>query len=288
MLPCIVSDAGVARAGGAPLDHRPSRRVGARGRQQPGGIRAGGLAGADCIEFDVRRTRERRADRVPRRPRRGRARGANSRARRSPGARRRQPPLLDEVFELAAGRVRIDVELKEDGYVDEVVALIAERFAPPEVIVTSFLDAVIARVKVARAGDPHRAAARCGPAGARRLRTRVSELRPSPGRRPAAPITWRRTTRSRVSARSRGRPPPDCPALVWTVNRSEPLARADRRPARRRDHHERPRPRRWSCAGRRADARRQAATQDSPRGSPSPYRSRHGSTSSSASSTRTS
>ena len=61
--------------------------------------------------------------------------------------RRRVPPLLAEVLELAEGRVRIDVELKEDGYVERVLALVGERFTAPEVIVTSFLDPVIARVK---------------------------------------------------------------------------------------------------------------------------------------------
>jgi glycerophosphoryl diester phosphodiesterase len=52
-----------------------------------------------------------------------------------------RPPLLAEVLSWARGRVGLDVELKEDGYVDQVAALLAD-FAAAEIelIVTSFVD----------------------------------------------------------------------------------------------------------------------------------------------------
>ena len=60
----------------------------------------------------------------------------------------RRPPLLAEVLGWAADRrIGLDVELKEDGYVDEVAELLSE-FASGggELIVSSFIDPVLARV----------------------------------------------------------------------------------------------------------------------------------------------
>ena len=176
--------------------------------------------GADAIEFDVRRTREdelivfhdARVAGVP----------VARLSRSEIGARRHLPPLLSEVLELAAGRVRIDVELKEDGYVDRVVALIGERFAAPEVIVTSFLDPVVKRVKEL---EP---AIRTGlllgmDRPAQRLRARPAERRPV-ARAQACGVDYiaphhalaRLGTLARAAAAG-------LPALVWTVNRSDHL-----------------------------------------------------------------
>ncbi len=176
------------------------------------------MQGADLIEFDVRRTRDdelivfhdARVGGVP----------VGQLTREDIARRRRQPPLLSEVLALAAGRVRIDVELKEDGYVERVVADIGERFAASEVIVTSFLDPVVARVKEL---EP---ALRTGlllgvdraPHG---LRTRLSELRPV-ARAEACRADYvaphhaliRLGTLARAAAAG-------LPALVWTVDRSE-------------------------------------------------------------------
>jgi glycerophosphoryl diester phosphodiesterase len=59
------------------------------------------------------------------------------------------PPLLEEVLRLAQGHVKLDVELKEDGYVDLVMAELDRYFGPEDMIVTSFLDDVLVRVKQA-------------------------------------------------------------------------------------------------------------------------------------------
>jgi glycerophosphoryl diester phosphodiesterase len=57
------------------------------------------------------------------------------------------PPLLEEALELARGRIALDVELKEDGYVDELAHLLSGFAASGgELIVTSFLDPVLARL----------------------------------------------------------------------------------------------------------------------------------------------
>ncbi len=55
-------------------------------------------------------------------------------------------PLLAEILALCRGRLSLDVELKEDGYVAEVAALLESAFDPGDLIVTSFVDAVIAQV----------------------------------------------------------------------------------------------------------------------------------------------
>jgi glycerophosphoryl diester phosphodiesterase len=104
-------------------------------------------AGADMIEFDVRRT----ADNVLVAFHDPTAGGvAVGRMSRAELARRvgYEPPLLEEVLELAAGRIGLDVELKEDGYVERVVKEVVARHGEGEdVVVTSFLDDVVRQVK---------------------------------------------------------------------------------------------------------------------------------------------
>jgi glycerophosphoryl diester phosphodiesterase len=58
-----------------------------------------------------------------------------------------RPPLLQHVLDWAAGRIALDVELKEDGY-EERVAPMLERFAADgnELLVTSFLDPLLGRL----------------------------------------------------------------------------------------------------------------------------------------------
>lgn len=58
-----------------------------------------------------------------------------------------QPPLFEEALELARGRIALDVELKEDGYVDKVMAMLRAGFDPAQLVVTSFLPTVVAQAK---------------------------------------------------------------------------------------------------------------------------------------------
>jgi glycerophosphoryl diester phosphodiesterase len=58
-----------------------------------------------------------------------------------------RPPLLADVLDWADGRIGLDVELKEDGYAEQVVPLLAEfAAAGNELIVTSFIDPLLERL----------------------------------------------------------------------------------------------------------------------------------------------
>jgi glycerophosphoryl diester phosphodiesterase len=58
-----------------------------------------------------------------------------------------KPPLLVEVLELTVGRIGLDVELKEDGYVAEVLAEVGLGSEPERLVYTSFLDAVVEQIR---------------------------------------------------------------------------------------------------------------------------------------------
>jgi glycerophosphoryl diester phosphodiesterase len=90
--------------------------------------------GADMIEADVRRTRS------------GRIVLAHDPLHGDPGD---GLPGLADLVRLAAGRIALDVELKEPGYVADVLAELDPR--PPGLVVTSFLPDVVAE---ARALEP--------------------------------------------------------------------------------------------------------------------------------------
>ncbi len=56
-------------------------------------------------------------------------------------------PTLEEVLRLCTGRIAVDIELKETGCEEAVLKLVSEHANTDEVIVTSFIDSVVARVK---------------------------------------------------------------------------------------------------------------------------------------------
>jgi glycerophosphoryl diester phosphodiesterase len=103
--------------------------------------------GGDGVEIDVRRTGDGRMvvvhDSQVRRRAVRRLTHDEVQARMAPG----QAPLLAELLDLAAGRLLVDVELKEDGYVDEAVALVHNRLPADTFVITSFLPGVLAQVK---------------------------------------------------------------------------------------------------------------------------------------------
>jgi glycerophosphoryl diester phosphodiesterase len=102
--------------------------------------------GADMIEFDVRRTRDGELIAFHDATAGGVPVGGLTRDEIEAAAGVR-PPLLAEVLRACAGRIRLDVELKEDGYVPEVTAVLRAGFDPAQMIVTSFLPSVVARAK---------------------------------------------------------------------------------------------------------------------------------------------
>jgi glycerophosphoryl diester phosphodiesterase len=107
--------------------------------------------GADMIEFDVRRTRDGELivfhdSRVG-----GVVIGDLTRDQ-IESAKGVRPPLFEEVLGACAGKIRLDVELKEDGYVPAAMALLRAALDQAgadvaEQVVTSFLPAVVARAK---------------------------------------------------------------------------------------------------------------------------------------------
>lgn len=65
---------------------------------------------------------------------------------------RHRPPSLDEVLALCAGRVGVDVEIKEPGYEAQVLDIVESRLDATHVVVTSFHAGVIETVKRLRPG----------------------------------------------------------------------------------------------------------------------------------------
>jgi glycerophosphoryl diester phosphodiesterase len=132
-------------------------------------------AGCEMVELDVRRTRDGQLVAVHDR----RVRGTQVReldhaelqARLAPG----QAPRLAEMVELAAGRIALDVELKEHGYIEQVMGALAE-IGPGGFVVTSFLDAALSAVK--QAAPEALTGLLVGPGGrARRLESRLRDTR---------------------------------------------------------------------------------------------------------------
>jgi glycerophosphoryl diester phosphodiesterase len=103
--------------------------------------------GCDGIEIDVRRSADGRLVVVHDARVGGRAVGRQEHGRLRARMKAGQAPLLDEVLELAAGRIIVDLELKERGHVQEVMELVAQRLVPEQYAVTSFIDAVLPAVK---------------------------------------------------------------------------------------------------------------------------------------------
>jgi glycerophosphoryl diester phosphodiesterase len=102
--------------------------------------------GADMIELDVRRTRDRELIVFHDAELAGAPVASLTRSE-IENLAGLLPPLLEEALGLARGRIALDVELKEDGYVDELADLLSG-FAESgdELIVTSFLDLVLAQL----------------------------------------------------------------------------------------------------------------------------------------------
>jgi glycerophosphoryl diester phosphodiesterase len=108
-------------------------------------------AGADMIEFDVRRTRDGELI-VFHDPGVGAAAVGDLTRDEIELAKGVRPPLFAEVLGACAGKIRLDVELKEDGYVPEAMALLAAALDKAgadvaEQVVTSFLPAVVGQAK---------------------------------------------------------------------------------------------------------------------------------------------
>lgn len=158
--------------------------------------------GADMIETDVRRTSS------------GRIVLAHDLLHEDPGD---GLPELADLVRLATGRIALDVELKEAGYVCDVLALLEPR--PPGLLVTSFLPKVVAEVRaldpaietglIFRPGDRRNLLGRATDVGATAVVAHVSVL----------------DTGLADVMLDAGRP-----LMVWTVNKRRQLASVMRTP----------------------------------------------------------
>ena len=134
---------------------------------------------------------------------------------------RHEPPRLDTILDLCAGRIAVDVEIKEPGYEAEVIEAASRRFSREHLLYTSFEELVISTVKRLDPG------ARCGlllsPARLRTLTPRYEALPFDLAERCGADLLavhqWlaplRRRSRTGLLAEAHVR---GLPLMIWTVN----------------------------------------------------------------------
>lgn len=56
-------------------------------------------------------------------------------------------PTVEEVLKVASGKIKLDVEIKEEGYEKEVVELLSRYFKKEQFVITSFYDPCIKKIK---------------------------------------------------------------------------------------------------------------------------------------------
>jgi glycerophosphoryl diester phosphodiesterase len=204
------------------IAHRGASREAAE--NSPAAFEAAIALGADAVEFDVRRT----ADGELVVHHNASRRGIPVSMLTYPGLvrlSRHEPPLLDTVLDLCAGRIALDVEIKETGYEAEIIEAASRRFAREALLYTSFEESVITTIKRL---DPD---ARCGLLlGPGRLRSRAQRYEALPfdlAERCGADLLAVHQWLAPVRGRSRGVPGTGLlaeaqargfPMMVWTVD----------------------------------------------------------------------
>ena len=190
----------------------------------PAAFEAAIALGADAVEFDVRRT----ADGELVVHHNASRRGVPVSMLTYPALvrlSRHEPPLFDTILDLCAGRIALDVEVKEPGYEAEVVEAASRRFPRDRLLYTSFEESVITTIK--RLDRDARCGLLLGPG---RLRSRAQRYEALPfdlaercGADVLAVHQWLAPVRGRSrrfpgtgllsEARARG-----FPIMVWTVD----------------------------------------------------------------------
>jgi len=105
--------------------------------------------GADMIEFDVRRTKDKvliayHDESIQGKPVRELTFEAISQIAGNQGF---DIPTVEEVLTFTRGKIKLDVELKEEGYEKEMVELISRYFKEDQFVITSFNDASLKTIK---------------------------------------------------------------------------------------------------------------------------------------------
>jgi glycerophosphoryl diester phosphodiesterase len=163
--------------------------------------------GCDAIEIDVRRTADGRIVLVH--DARVRLRTVNRLDHEKLQSRMKvgQAPLLQDALERAAGRILVDVELKEDGYVAETMDVVRRCLDPDQYVVTSFNEHVLSQV------GQHVPEARTGLLLAPRRHRDLEQRLRTAGATFIAPHVSLMRTALVAWAAARG-----LPLMVWTVN----------------------------------------------------------------------
>ena len=105
--------------------------------------------GADMIELDVRKTKDDILVVHHSRNIRGkRIRKLNwENIKKINGRRNFEIPTLEDVIKIAKGKIRVDIELKEEGYEGQVLKVLGKYFCYEEFIITSFSRHSLAEIK---------------------------------------------------------------------------------------------------------------------------------------------
>jgi glycerophosphoryl diester phosphodiesterase len=178
--------------------------------------------GSDLIEFDVRRTRDDRLIAFHDATVGGHRVGHLTREEihLQTGIK---PPLLNDVLDMTKGRVGLDVELKESGYTDRVLDAVGRRFEPDQLVLTSFIDTVVADAK--RIAPAIKAGLLVGRDRPPHLRTRLSELFPARRARACGADFIAMHFRLADLGALRSADRSGFPAYLWTVNDPDRLRR---------------------------------------------------------------
>lgn len=143
-----------------------------------------------------------------------------------------EPALLSDIVKLCAGKIMLDIELKEDGYVGDVMDVVSSASMVDQVIVTSFLPAAVAEAK--RLIPSVKTGLLVGSGSARAyLGTRIKELYPvQTAKKIEADYIAPHQLLAKYGMLKRAWAA-GFPCLVWTVNSEEQIRAlaADRRVA---------------------------------------------------------
>ena len=135
-----------------------------------------------------------------------------------------QPALFAEVLDLCAGKIRLDIELKEDGYIDRVVKILNDSIDLGQVIVTSFLPAALEQTKTLLPGVKTGLLVGAG-SPKPYVRTRLRELYPvGIARKIGADYIAPHWKLARLGVLRRASAA-GMPCLVWTVNEDNLIRR---------------------------------------------------------------
>jgi glycerophosphoryl diester phosphodiesterase len=135
-----------------------------------------------------------------------------------------QPALFAEILDLCAGKIKLDIELKEDGYIDRVVKILNDSTDLGQVIVTSFLPAALEQTKTLLPGVKTGLLVGVG-SPKPYVRTRLRELYPvGTARRIGAAYIAPNWKLARLGVLRRASAA-GMPCLVWTVNEDNLIRR---------------------------------------------------------------